>query len=69
MTHQPTAGLNQILSTSLCKFPIEGQIGMWEDQEDGSLGSRKTPQQKGIPIKNRDHALHVLADGQLALPD
>jgi benzoyl-CoA reductase subunit B len=44
-------------------------IGMWEDQEDGSLGPRKTPQQKGIHIKDRDRALRVLADWQLALPD
>jgi len=42
---------------------------MWEDQEDGSLGPRKTPQQKGIHIKDRDQAPHVLADWQLALPD
>jgi benzoyl-CoA reductase subunit B len=44
-------------------------IGMWEDQEDGSMGPRKTPKQKGIHIKDRDQALRVLADWQLALPD
>ena len=44
-------------------------IGMWEEQEDGSLGPRETPRQKAIHMKGRDHALRVLADWQLALPD
>jgi len=46
-----------------------GVVGMWADQEDGSLGPRRTPQQQGIQIKDRDQALRILADWQLALPD
>ncbi|MBI2966322.1 MAG: benzoyl-CoA reductase, bzd-type, subunit O [Bacteroidetes bacterium] len=46
-----------------------GLIGMWEDKEDGSWGPRTTPQQKGIKIKDRDHALKVLADWNLSKPE
>ena len=57
------------LGVSIGSIYSHSLIGMWEDQEDGSLGPRKTPQQKGIQIKDRGQALRVLADWQLALPD
>lgn len=43
-----------------------GLAGIWEIQEDGSLGPRKTPQQKGIKIKTRAEALRILADWDLS---
>jgi benzoyl-CoA reductase subunit B len=46
-----------------------GLIGMWSDQPDGSWGPRPTPMSLGIPIDNRDQALHVLADWSLARPE
>lgn len=46
-----------------------GLIGMWEVKEDGTWGPRKTPQQEGITIKDRDHALHVLAEWELNKPE
>jgi benzoyl-CoA reductase subunit B len=46
-----------------------GLIGMWDKQEDGSWGPRKTPQQEGIEIKDRDHALRVLASWELNKPE
>lgn len=42
---------------------------MWADQEDGTLGPRKTPQEVGIKLETRDQALRFLTDWQLALPD
>ncbi|MDI6707603.1 MAG: benzoyl-CoA reductase, bzd-type, subunit O [Candidatus Thermoplasmatota archaeon] len=46
-----------------------GLIGMWEVQEDGTWGPRKTPQQKGIKIRTRDEALRILAEWNLAKPE
>lgn len=46
-----------------------GLIGMWEVQEDGTWGPRKTPQQKGIKIRTRDEALRILAEWNLARPE
>lgn len=46
-----------------------GLIGMWEDKPDGSWGPRTTPQEKGIKIENRDHALRVLAEWNLNKPE
>lgn len=46
-----------------------GLIGIWEVQEDGTWGPRKTPQQRGIVIKTRDEALRVLADWNLSRPE
>ena len=46
-----------------------GLIGMWEDQEDGTWGPRKTPQQKGIEIKDRQTALKILAEWNLSKPE
>ena len=46
-----------------------GLIGIWEVQEDGTWGPRKTPQQKGIEIKTREEALRVLADWNLSRPE
>lgn len=40
-------------------------IGIWEDQPDGSFGPAKTPQEKGIVIKDREQALRILADWTL----
>jgi benzoyl-CoA reductase subunit B len=46
-----------------------GLIGMWDIQEDGTWGPRKTPQEQGIEIKDRDQALHVLAEWELKKPE
>lgn len=46
-----------------------GLIGMWEDQADGTWGPRKTPQQKGIQIKDRQSALKILAEWNLSKPE
>jgi len=46
-----------------------GLIGMWEDKPDGSWGPRTTPQQKGVKIKDRDQALHVLVEWNLSKPE
>ena len=46
-----------------------GLIGLWEDQPDGSWGPKKTPQEKGIKINDRETALRVLAEWNLAKPE
>jgi len=46
-----------------------GLIGMWEDKEDGTWGPRTTPQESGIQIKDRDHALRILVDWNLSKPE
>lgn len=46
-----------------------GLIGVWEDKEDGSWGPRTTPRDKGIEIKDRDHALRVLTEWNLSKPE
>jgi benzoyl-CoA reductase subunit B len=46
-----------------------GLIGMWEDKPDGTWGPRVTPQQQGIEIKDRDHALRILAEWNLHKPE
>ncbi len=46
-----------------------GLIGMWDVQEDGTWGPRKTPQEEGIEIKDRDQALHILASWELKKPE
>lgn len=46
-----------------------GLIGMWDIMEDGSWGPRKTPQEQGIEIKDRDQALRVLATWELKKPE
>jgi benzoyl-CoA reductase subunit B len=51
---------------SLYTFGLEG---IFADQEDGSWGPRKTPQQLGIEIKNRDQALKICADWNLSRPE
>ena len=43
-------------------------MGMWEIEKDGTLKERQTPQSKGIEIKDREHALRLLADWCLGLP-
>lgn len=50
---------------SLYTFGLEG---IFDDQEDGSWGPRKTPQQLGIEIKSRDEALRITADWNLSRP-
>ena len=44
-------------------------IGAWEVKKDGTWGPRTTPQEKGIIIKDRDHALRILADWNLSKPE
>lgn len=46
-----------------------GLIGIWEVQEDGTWGPRKTPQQQGIQITSREQALEILADWNLSKPE
>jgi len=46
-----------------------GLIGMWDIKEDGSWGPRKTPQEEGIEIKDRDKALRILASWELNKPE
>ncbi|MEE9125420.1 MAG: 2-hydroxyacyl-CoA dehydratase, partial [candidate division NC10 bacterium] len=50
---------------SLYTFGLEG---IFANQEDGSWGPRKTPQQLGIKIRNRDEALRINADWNLSRP-
>ena len=50
---------------SLYVFGLEGNF---EVQPDGTWGPRRTPQQKGIVLKDRDHALRVYADWNLSRP-
>jgi benzoyl-CoA reductase subunit B len=46
-----------------------GLIGMWDVQEDGSWGPRKTPQELGVELKDRDQALRELASWELKKPE
>lgn len=46
-----------------------GLIGMWEIQDDGTWGQRKTPQEQGVEIKDRDQALRFLARWELNKPE
>ncbi|MCK5548860.1 MAG: benzoyl-CoA reductase, bzd-type, subunit O [Thermoplasmata archaeon] len=46
-----------------------GLIGVWEVKEDGTWGPRKTPQQKGITLKDRDDALRTLVEWNLSKPE
>jgi benzoyl-CoA reductase subunit B len=46
-----------------------GLIGMWEDKPDGTWGPRTTPQQQGVTITDRDHALRILAEWNLNKPE
>jgi benzoyl-CoA reductase subunit B len=46
-----------------------GLIGMFEVKPDGTWGPRTTPQEQGIEIRDRDHALRILADWNLSKPE
>jgi benzoyl-CoA reductase subunit B len=46
-----------------------GLIGLWEVKPDGTWGPRTTPQQLGVEIKDRDHALRVLTEWNLHKPE
>ena len=46
-----------------------GLIGLWEVKPDGTWGPRTTPQELGIEIKDRDHALRVLTEWNLHKPE
>jgi benzoyl-CoA reductase subunit B len=46
-----------------------GLIGLWEIKPDGTWGPRTTPQQLGVEIKDRDHALRVLTEWNLHKPE
>ncbi len=43
-------------------------IGIMEEKEDGTYGAAKTPQQRGIKIKNREEACRVLTEWSLKQP-
>jgi benzoyl-CoA reductase subunit B len=51
---------------SLYTFALDG---IWEVKEDGTWGPRRTPMELGIEIKDRDHALRILADWNLSKPE
>ncbi len=46
-----------------------GLQGIFADQEDGSWGPRKRPEQLGIKLRNRDEALRYYADWNLSKPE
>ena len=46
-----------------------GLIGLWEVKPDGTWGPRTTPQELGVKIKDRDHALRVLTEWNLHKPE
>ncbi|MFQ6617802.1 MAG: benzoyl-CoA reductase, bzd-type, subunit O, partial [Fidelibacterota bacterium] len=46
-----------------------GLIGMWDVRKDGTWGPKKTPQEKGIQIKDRDQALRILVEWELNKPE
>jgi benzoyl-CoA reductase subunit B len=46
-----------------------GLIGMFDVQQDGTWGPRRTPQQEGIRITGRDEALRLLARWELKKPE
>jgi benzoyl-CoA reductase subunit B len=43
-------------------------IGMIEEDEEGVIRAAKTPEEKGIQIRNREEALHVYADWSIRRP-
>ncbi len=61
--------LEQYGCVSIGSLYTFGLIGMWDKQKDGSWGPRRTPQQEGVTIKDRDHALRVLASWELNKPE
>ncbi len=61
--------LEQYGCVSIGSLYTFGLIGMWDKQKDGTWGPRKTPQQEGIEIKDRDQALRVLASWELKKPE
>jgi benzoyl-CoA reductase subunit B len=61
--------LEEFGAVSIGSLYTFGLIGIWEDQEDGSWGPAKTPQEKGIQIKTREEALRILADWNLRKPE
>ncbi len=61
--------LEQFGAVSVGSLYTFGLIGMWEDKPDGSWGPRTTPLEQGIEIKDRDHALRVLAEWNLHKPE
>jgi benzoyl-CoA reductase subunit B len=46
-----------------------GLIGNWIMDDEGRLIPRPTPQSQGVEIKDRDHALRVLAEWELSKPE
>lgn len=44
-------------------------IGAWEIDKNGNFVHRRTPQEKGIVIKDREHALRILAEWNLSKPE
>lgn len=50
---------------SLYTFGLEG---IFETKEDGSWGPRKTPQELGIKLKDREQAVRIMVDWNLSKP-
>ncbi|NIN68701.1 MAG: benzoyl-CoA reductase, bzd-type, subunit O [Anaerolineae bacterium] len=46
-----------------------GLIGNWIMDDEGQWVPRPTPQSQGVEIKDRDHALRVLAEWELSKPE
>ncbi|OGF58783.1 MAG: benzoyl-CoA reductase, bzd-type, subunit O [Candidatus Fischerbacteria bacterium RBG_13_37_8] len=55
-------------AVSVGSLYVFGLEGIWEEQEDGSWGPRRTPQQLGITFKNREEAVRFYADWNLSKP-
>ncbi len=61
--------LEQFGAISVGSLYTFGLIGIWEVKPDGTWGGRTTPEQAGIEIKDRDHALRIYADWNLSKPE
>lgn len=46
-----------------------GLIGAWEVKPDGAWGARTIPRDKGVIIKDRDHALRIITEWTLSKPE
>jgi len=60
--------LEQYGAVSIGSHYVYGLTGMWEDQPDGTWGPARTPMDKGIQIRTRDQALHLLVEWFLRKP-
>lgn len=52
-------------TVSVGSLYVFGLMGIWDVQEDGRLLPARTPQQRGIKLRDRDHAIRVMVDWNL----